>query len=302
MSKITKIWAALLLSQQLACWTAWDNNQISSLDSNQEKIEVVASKNVNQVSSELYESLENYTNKIIYQVVPNAKIYKDYWWKEILCHTPNWVVLRQSSIIEEDPNDGFVCVQYKWNKVWIERTSLTDVRWKTMEELEKPTTEKVIKVNKSARKMEVYNQYWKHKVKEFKIAISSRDDWDKTIEWDGNTPVGKYYICAKNPASSFWRNPKTWWRLWSLHVGYPNSQDAFEWLISWDITHSQFNSINNSIKSKWTPSQWTKLWNYIMIHGWWSSSDWTIWCMALDDNDMLRLYNYIGKWTDLYIE
>jgi hypothetical protein len=44
------------------------------------------------------------------------------------------------------------------------------------------------------------------------------------------------------------------------------------------------------------------LWNYIMIHGWWAEYDWTIWCMAVDDEDMLRLYNFINTWTDLYIE
>jgi hypothetical protein len=38
-----------------------------------------------------------------------------------------------------------------------------------MEEIDKPTTEKVIKVNKAARKMEIYDQYGKHKVKEFRI-------------------------------------------------------------------------------------------------------------------------------------
>jgi len=305
MSKLRNLWMSLLLSSQIASgnpnvnqvpqnFSEWDKSEI--IFSNKSQIEQIWN-----TSDAIYEALET-DNSIAYTLVPWSKVYKDSDGKEVLLSSPKWIVIRNNAINQDESTQDFLCVEYREHKAWIKKTSLTENDNKSIEEIDKPTTEKVIKVNKSGRKMEIYDQYGKHKVKEFKIAICSWDEWDKRIEWDWNTPEWKYYICFKNPASSFWTNPKTWWRLWSLQVSYPNSQDAFEWLISWDITQTQFNNINATIKTKWIPSQGTRLWNYIMIHWWWSDYDWTIWCMALDDEDMLRLYNYISKWTDLYVE
>ena len=305
MSKLRNLWMSLLLSSQIASGNS-NVNQVPKKFSEWDKSEIVFSdksqlEQIWNTSDAIYEALET-DNSIAYTLVPWSKVYKDSEGKEVLLSSPKWIVIRNNAINQEESTQDFLCVEYRGHKAWISTKSLTENQRKSMEEIDKPTTEKVIKVNKSGRKMEIYDQYGKHKVKEFKIAICSWDEWDKRIEGDWNTPEWKYYICFKNPASSFWTNPKTWWRLWSLQVSYPNSQDAFEWLISWDITQAQFNNINATVKTKWIPSQGTRLWNYIMIHWWWSDYDWTIWCMALDDKDMLRLYNYINKWTDMYIE
>ena len=303
MNKLSKFWALLLIASQTICGSPKSNMNSQKGFWSTEKIKIVtADKGTTKKTSDaLLESLEK-DNVIAYTLTPWSKVYKDSEWKEVLLSSPKWIVIRNNAINQNESTQDFLCVEYRGHKAWIKKSSLTENQWKSMEEVDKPTTEKVIKVNKAARKMEIYDQYWAHKVKEFKIGICSRDEWDKKIEWDWNTPEWKYYICLKNPASSFWINPKTWWRLWSLQVSYPNSQDAFEWLISGDITQVQFNNINATVKTKWVPPQGTRLWNYIMIHWWWSDYDWTIWCMALDDEDMLRLYNYIGKRTDLYIE
>jgi len=304
MSSLKNVWIALLLSNQVA--NGKNVNQIPKDFSEWKKIEIelvnaTPNETVWNTSTALYESLEK-ENSIAYTLIPWSKVYKDAEWKNILLTSPKWIVIRNKSINQKESTQDFLCVEYRGRQAWIKKSSLIENDSKSMEEIDKPTTEKVIKVNKSERKMEIYDQYWKNKIKEFKIWICSWDEWDKRVEGDWNTPEWKYYICFKNPASSFWTNPNNWWRLWSLQVSYPNSQDAFEWLISWDITETQYNNINNSVKSKWIPPQSTRLWNYIMIHWGWSDYDWTIWCMALDDDDMLRLYNYISKWTDLYIE
>ena len=304
MSSLKNVWIALLLSNQVA--NGKNVNQIPKDFSEWKKIEIelvnaTQNETVWNTSTALYESLEK-ENSIAYTLIPWSKVYKDAEWKNILLTSPKWIVIRNKSINQKESTQDLLCVEYRGHQAWIKKSSLIENDSKSMEEIDKPTTEKVVKVNKSERKMEIYDQYWKNKVKEFRIWICSLDEWDKRVEGDWNTPEWKYYICFKNPASSFWSNPNTWWRLWSLQVSYPNSQDAFEWLISWDITEAQYNNINNSVKLKWIPSQSTRLWNYIMIHWGWSDYDWTIWCMALDDDDMLRLYNYISKWTDLYIE
>lgn len=304
MNKLSKIWAWLAIVSQLSCWNPQADIKNNSLQWKEkiENVQWIRSESEENASKAIYEALKKEGKRIAYILIPWSNVYKDCEGKEILLSSPKWIVIHNNAINKEESTQDFLCVEYRGHKAWIERTSLSNNEWKPLEEIEKPTTEKVIRVNKAQRKMEVFDQYWKHKVKEFKIAICSWDKWDKKIEWDWNTPEWKYYICFKNPASSFWTNPKTWWRLWSLQVSYPNSQDAFEWLISWDITQAQFNNINITVKTKWVPSQGTRLWNYIMIHWWWSDYDWTIWCMALNDEDMLRLYSNISKWTDLYIE
>jgi hypothetical protein len=52
-----------------------------------------------------------------------------------------------------------LCVEYRGHQAWIKKSSLIENDSKSMEEIDKPTTEKVIKVNKSERKMEIYDQY-----------------------------------------------------------------------------------------------------------------------------------------------
>jgi murein L,D-transpeptidase YafK len=239
---------------------------------------------------------------IRYFIEKETPLYKDSSWKEVFTKMPAWTFLRESFINEKESTDNLLCIEIKGKKVWIEKTALTDNTVDTSNDFFKPTTEKVIIVDKSARKMIVYDQFWKHQVKELKIALSPRWEGDKTISGDWNTPEGKYYICLKNPASSFWRNPKTGWKLGSLMVSYPNTQDAIEGLIAGDINGNEYTWIKSAIRSKQTPNQNTKLWNYIMIHGWGSQSDWTIWCMALNNEDMLWLYGFMNTGADLFIK
>jgi hypothetical protein len=52
-----------------------------------------------------------------------------------------------------------LCVEYRGHQAWINKSSLIENDSKSIEEIDKPTTEKVIKVNKSERKMEIYDQY-----------------------------------------------------------------------------------------------------------------------------------------------
>lgn len=245
--------------------------------------------------------LSNNKNKISYFVEKPTKAYYDSDKKQEWCIIPTWTYLRENQIDNDLSTEELVCYTIKWKNIWIPKIMLSPIDEILINQYLKPKTEKAIVVDKSNRKLLVYNQYGKNLVKEFSIALSPMETWDKTIEWDGNAPEGKYYICYKNPASAFWENPETWSRLWSLQISYPNIQDAIEWLISGEITKAQYQWINNSIQQKKIPSQWTPLWNYIMIHWGGSEEDWTLWCIWLNDEDMLRLYNTIWTWTDIFI-
>jgi hypothetical protein len=203
----------LLLSNQVANGNP-NVNQIPKNFSDWKKIEVTLAE-ISQTqttwntSMALYESLEK-ENDIAYTLIPWSKVYKDSEWKEILLTSPRWIVIRSSVINQKESTQDFLCIEYWDNQAWIEKSSLKENNSKSMEEIDKPTTENVIKVKKSERKMEIYNQYWSHKIKEFRIGICLWDEWDKKIEWDWNTPEWKYYICFKNPASSYWTNRETW--------------------------------------------------------------------------------------------
>ena len=123
---------------------------------------------------------------------------------------------------------------------------------------------------------------------------------------DNCTPEGKYTLCSKR-LSNYWLNPKTYAPLQWFQLNYPNSQDASEWLISWTISATEFQNINSSVERKTLPPQNTKLGNQIMLHGWGDcndreNGDWTAWCIAVNDNNMMRLLWFITTWTDIYIE
>lgn len=287
----------LLLSSQLS--TAQPKIPEKIEDKKKDLVENFEIKN-NSADIIMDTLLSNNKNKILYFIEKPTKAYF-LPGKEELFDLPSWIYLRENQIDKSSSTEEFLCYKIKESKVWIPKSSLSNNNKNLINKYLKPNTEKSIIVDKANRKLLVYNQYWKKLLKEFTIALSPFENWDKTIEWDGNTPEGKYYICFKNPASSFWIDPKTWKRLWSLQISYPNTQDAIEWLISWDITHKQYEWIKNNIEQKKIPNQGTSLGNYIMIHWGWNDEDWTLWCMWLNDEDMLRLNNNISKGSDIFI-
>jgi hypothetical protein len=154
-------------------------------------------------------SLQNTINvqttkdEIIYFINKETTLYKDPNGKEVFIKIPAGVFLRVSFINEEASIEDYLCIEIKEKRVWITKTALTENTPETFADFFKPTTEKVIIVDKEARKMVVYDQFGKRQVKEFNIALSLRGEGDKKHEGDGNTPEGMYYICAKNPISSF---------------------------------------------------------------------------------------------------
>ena len=290
------LWA-LLSTQLLTAEPAVAQNVVNRKEDLVENLKTTE----DSMNSSILKIIENNKNEIAYFTKQETKVYSDSTTKQELCTIPAWTYFRKVQIDQDNSNENYTCFSIKDKKVWINNKSLEASTDNLLLKYLKPKTEKSIVVDKVNRKMSVYDQYGKRLLKEFSIALSPFEKWDKTIEWDGNTPEGKYYVCYKNPASSFWTNPNTGGRLWSLQVSYPNTQDAVEWLISWDITKSEYQWIKNSIQQKKIPSQWTSLGNYIMVHWWGSEYDRTLGCMGLNNGDMLRLYNNITSWTDMFI-
>lgn len=294
----------LLLTAQLAIW-CWDvAYSKKKLDENNDKTkkEMLVNLADNKTSAESALYITKEPDSILYFIFQKTNLYNDIKWESVFLEMPAWMFLRKSFIDKSQSDKDYLCINHNKNKYWIKRDALKDNNIKSENEFYKPSTEKVIILDKTKRKMMVYDQYGKNLVKEFKIALSPRWNWDKTISWDWNTPEWRYYICNKNPVSSFWKNPKTWWGLGSLMVSYPNIQDWIEWLITGEINKNQYNRIKTAINNKSVPSQDTQLGNYIMIHWWGSKSDWTAWCAWLENEDMLWLFLFINTWTDLFIK
>ena len=113
-------------------------------------------------------------------------------------------------------------------------------------------------------------------VKIFSIDLGFDPIGHKHFKGDGKTPEGLYYISKKSTISDFYL---------SLQISYPNK---------WD----QRNASNFNRNAG----------NYIMIHGEPNNKsvsekiDWTNGCIALSNEDINILYNYVLLKTPIYIK
>lgn len=145
-------------------------------------------------------------------------------------------------------------------------------------------------VLKSKRQLQVFDG--NTLVQQFPIGLGFNPIGDKSVEGDGATPEGDYYITHKNPNSNYYL---------SLGVSYPNQADAERGIKAKRIDKTIFNQIVQAQKNQSTPPQKTALGGEIFIHGKGSSRDWTWGCMALDDADMKKLFELIPEKTPIRI-
>jgi murein L,D-transpeptidase YafK len=109
---------------------------------------------------------------------------------------------------------------------------------------------------------------------------------DKAVEGDRATPLGEFYICAKNPRSRFFL---------SLCISYPNAEDAARGIAAGLISDAEYAQIIDAIRRIAMPPQRTKLGGEIYIHGRTprheADRDWTRGCVALANADMQVVYD-----------
>ena len=149
------------------------------------------------------------------------------------------------------------------------------------EELPKLNSPRIV-VHKKDRKLELFDS--DELIKTYKIALGFAPEGDKEIEGDGKTPEGDFYIFTKNQQSRFYL---------SLGVSYPSIEDAKRGLDAKLITRKQHDQIVKAIKEKRTPLQNTKLGGEIYIHGSGSATDWTLGCVALEDEDIKEIFDAV---------
>ena len=154
-----------------------------------------------------------------------------------------------------------------------------------------PISKPHIVVYKKARKLELYSD--KTLVRTYRVGLGFNPVADKQREGDGATPEGEFYVFVKNDKSAYYL---------SLGVSYPNAEDADRGLRDGLITKAQQAAIVEAIKKKKAPPQYTKLGGLIYIHGHGSSSDWTLGCVALENNEMKELYDAVTVGTPVTIK
>jgi murein L,D-transpeptidase YafK len=131
-------------------------------------------------------------------------------------------------------------------------------------------------------------------------AVALGRNWaaDKSIEGDEATPLGEFYICAKNPRSKYFL---------SMCISYPNAEDAARGLAAGLITPEQQAEILAAIRELRTPPQRTRLGGEIYIHGQdpaqgnGRSKDWTRGCIAVENAAMRELYDRVSIGTRVRI-
>jgi L,D-transpeptidase catalytic domain len=146
-------------------------------------------------------------------------------------------------------------------------------------------------VSKSARRMELYSGG--RVVRAYRVGLGQRPEGDKERQGDLRTPEGEFYVCVKNPKSSFYL---------SLGLSYPNGEDAARGLRDKLITRAEHDRIVAAVGRKRRPPWDTALGGEIFIHGGGSATDWTWGCLALDNPDIKELFDSLPLGTPVSIK
>lgn len=158
-------------------------------------------------------------------------------------------------------------------------------------QLNLPLVQPRIEVIKSRRELILYSRG--AVVRMYRVGLGSNPTDDKSVQGDGCTPEGEFFVCSKNPKSNYYL---------SLGLSYPNEEDAERGLRDELISRGQRNQIVDSIRAGECPPWNTRLGGEVFIHGNGSSSDWTLGCVALDNEDIKELYDAIPRGTPVTIK
>ena len=160
--------------------------------------------------------------------------------------------------------------------------------------LAKPTTEFSLLVKKAERKLYVYRieQGQPKLFKSYPIALGNNPIGHKKQQGDGATPEGEYYITHQNPKSKFYL---------SLGLSYPNAQDAAAGLKRGLLSQAQHDAIVAAIGQQAKPPQNTKLGGEVFIHGGGAGRDWTLGCVALENEAIKELFELLPLKTPVKI-
>lgn len=159
------------------------------------------------------------------------------------------------------------------------------------EALKLPIKDPRIVVYKAKRQLEFYSG--EKLLRTYRVGLGFSPVEDKQREGDGRTPEGDFYVFVKNPKSAYYL---------SLGVSYPNVEDAERGLRDRLISRAQYAEIVKANQKKTGPPQYTPLGGLIYIHGAGAQSDWTLGCVALENEHMRELFDAVVVGTPVTIK
>jgi L,D-transpeptidase catalytic domain len=130
-------------------------------------------------------------------------------------------------------------------------------------------------------------------LKEYPVGLGRRPLPDKEREGDGCTPVGEFTVCTRLEQSRFYR---------FLGLSYPDPEHARRALATGRITRRQAEAIERAHQRGQTPPWNTPLGGEVGIHGGGSGIDWTLGCIALDNEAVDELSPVLEIGTPVRIE
>jgi murein L,D-transpeptidase YafK len=148
-------------------------------------------------------------------------------------------------------------------------------------------------VSKSARRLRLY--LGETLAAEYPVSIGRSSAADKSVEGDEATPLGDFYICAKNPRSKHFL---------SLCLSYPNAAHAERGLRAGLISKDEHAEILAAIAARRLPPQKTRLGGEIYIHGGRleHGDRGTQGCVAVANETMQTLFDQLPLGTAVAIE
>ena len=136
----------------------------------------------------------------------------------------------------------------------------------------------LVRVDKSERRMELLSKG--QVLRTFAIALGGNPVGHKQREGDERTPEGRYVLDWRNANSCCMK---------SLHISYPNDADK--------AAASQLGV---------SPGGNIMIHGQVNGYGWWGwliqLFDWTNGCIAVNDTDMLEIWNMVGAGTPIEID
>ncbi|MBN1461560.1 MAG: L,D-transpeptidase family protein [Armatimonadetes bacterium] len=144
------------------------------------------------------------------------------------------------------------------------------------------TAPRAVVIDKSARALGLYVDG--RRVAAYPVGLGRHPEGAKLRQGDRRTPEGEYYICTRNGRSRF--------HLF-LGLSYPGVQDADRAREEGLISARQTTAITEAIEAGSQPPWNTPLGGAIGIHGCGAQGDWTLGCIALDNEAMDELWDVL---------
>jgi hypothetical protein len=129
-------------------------------------------------------------------------------------------------------------------------------------------------------------------VKNFRSGLGFAPAGSKEKQGDGKTPEGVFYAADLLPNSDYYK---------AFLFSYPTKADAARGLAAGIITAQDKDAIDKAQDTCAVPPQDTGLGGAVEIHGDGSSKDWTVGCVALDNEGIDALWGVIAKGDTLVV-